>query len=416
MAAGNVVTRIGKRVAALLQARRAAIVRALLVVAPGLLLWILFLVTSLRGIDFGFHWDEQESHLGPTRAMVQNGILLPRIYTYPMLTKWLILVPALPSGIHAALDGNGPRAVQAALLAAMDAPTYLLAVRRLFIVVSSLAIVWVYVAGLVLGHRPFHAAVAAGAMALSWEFAYHARFAVPDCIVVQFSALSLLGLALHRRTGRSGFLYALAVVAGLATGVKYPAIFLLFPLLLASVLSLPYRAVLAQLVRGTALVVITLLVFVLTTPATVLDPFQFVEGTQFISKYYATVRHGGYTVKTAGEHAQLVIEYLALDFFSAYRPLAVASFVGALAGGVLWLRRDARFGLVLLRAARHVRGVLLREVPPGHGEGIIFSSRPSSPFCSPGSPPTSKRGCGGRGRHAHFVSSGSSSACFRHAF
>jgi hypothetical protein len=322
--------------------------RALLMAAPGVALWLVFLITGLRGVNFGFHWDEVESHVGPTRKMLQSGILLPQIYTYPMLTKWLTLLPSLPAGMGPALEGAEPRAIQTAMLAAMDAPGYLLGLRRLFVFLSSLTVVWTYGAALVLGHRPWQALVAAAGMGLSWEFAYHSRFVVPDCLVVSFSALALLGLALQHRTREPRYLYLVAVVVGLATGTKYPAVFLLGPLLLASAFSLPARAVVAQLRRMAALSAVSFAVYLVTTPATLLDPFEFIRGTRFISNYYATVKHGGYTVGSAAEHTKLVFQYLCLDYFSTYRPLAIALFLASIFGGVQWLRRDRRLALVLL--------------------------------------------------------------------
>jgi hypothetical protein len=342
------VPRVSAALAARFRAFSPRLGRVLLVAAPAVGIWLVFLITGLRGIAFGFHWDEVESHVEPTRRMLQSGILLPKIYTYPMLTKWLILVPALPAGLGSALDGAEPQRIQAAMLAAMDAPGYLLGLRRFFVFLSSLTILSTYAAALVLGHRPWQALVAAGGLGLSWEFAYHSRFVVPDCLVVSFCGLALLGLALQHRTRQARYLYAVAVVVGLATGTKYPAVFLLGPLLLASAFSLPARAVVAQAWRMAALSAVSFAAYLVSTPATLLDPFEFMRGTQFISKYYATSKHGGYTVATAAEHAKLLFEYLCLDYFSAYRPLAIALFLACIFGAVQWLRRDRRLGLVLL--------------------------------------------------------------------
>ncbi len=339
---------VGDRLRRLFLARRREIGRALLVAAPGVALWLLFLITGLRGVNFGFHWDELESHVDPTRKMLQSGILVPRIYTYPMITKWLVLLPALPAGIKPALAGGDPALVQAAILSAMDVPNYLLVLRQLFIVISSLTILWIYAAALVLKFRPWQALIAASGMGLSWEFSYHSRFVVPDCLVVQLSALALLGLALHHRTRRPRYLYWVAVVAGLATGTKYPGVFLLVPLWVASVLSLPVWRLGAQLRRLIVLSGIAFAVYMISTPATVIDPFEFVRGTRFISKYYATVKHGGYTVDSALVHTKLVLAYLSLDYFSAYRPLALGLFLVCIFGAVQWLRRDLGLAAVLL--------------------------------------------------------------------
>src|SRR3974390_2673292 len=84
--------------------------RAALRVAPAVVLAALFIVTGLRGIDFGFHWDEDRWWIAPIREMVDTGLFLPRASIYPSFAKWLVLLPAIPSGLYAVLTGHDVRA------------------------------------------------------------------------------------------------------------------------------------------------------------------------------------------------------------------------------------------------------------------------------------------------------------------
>src|SRR5450432_4615805 len=114
--------------------------RALLLALPPLLLVALFIVTGFRGVDVGFHWDEAPMHMVPVRGMVESGVLLPHEYTYPGLSKWLVLLPAWPRTLWAVVTTHGdPSAVQQVLKTIVLAPDYLLDARRVFMVVSSLA-------------------------------------------------------------------------------------------------------------------------------------------------------------------------------------------------------------------------------------------------------------------------------------
>lgn len=81
------------------------------------------------------------------------------------------------------------------MLSAIDTRGYLFQVRSVFLVVSALEIVWVYLAGWVLTRRWWQATLAAAIFGLSWELAYHARWMTNDCLLAQFSALCLLLLA-----------------------------------------------------------------------------------------------------------------------------------------------------------------------------------------------------------------------------
>jgi len=315
---------------------------------PLVLLLVLFNVTCVRGVNYGYHWDEAGWHTEPAHLMIQTGVLLPKSYIYPSLDKWLVLLPAFPAAIGAVLEnGVKPLPIQAAMLSVMDAPDYLLRVRVVFILVSSLAIVWVYAAAIALRHRPWEALVAAAGLALSWEYAYHSRWAVTDCILVQFAALLLFMLALFQRTANPRWLYAAAVAAGLGTGTKYTGVFLLYPVLGAGLLALPFSAIRGQLRRAVELCVLAFVTYLVTTPATLLDPFLFLSETHHISTYYM-YDHGGFTASSAWHHAWIVLSYFGISYFSPYMSLAAVQAAFCVAGSVLWLKRDRRFGLVLV--------------------------------------------------------------------
>src|SRR5436309_3227795 len=102
---------------------------------PPLVLVTLFIVTGLRGIDFGFHWDETVWQLVPVRAMVDQGLFLTRPYNYPGVGRMLTLVPALDDGVRALWQGGGLRKIFIAMVMAIDGPGYLLQARSVFLVV-----------------------------------------------------------------------------------------------------------------------------------------------------------------------------------------------------------------------------------------------------------------------------------------
>jgi hypothetical protein len=318
---------------------------------PVLPLVALFVFTGMRGVDFGAQGGEVAEQLEPLREMIASGLLLPRAATGPAVTRWLELVPSIPAGIRA-VSKRPPDALAAhqAMLDAVDAPWFVLVVRRMFVVVSALAIAWVYGAALALRRPWWEALVAAAGLGLSWQFAYHARWVMTDAVLAQFAALALFMLALFIRTTRPRWLFAAAVAVGLGAGTEHPGVLLMVPVALTGVLSLPPKKVGAQLARLCALGALAFAAYVVTTPATVLEPFasiqMAVERLGEIAGAGAS-RAGGYAVKSGWHHAGLVLEYFGMSYFSAYRGLAVALAVSTILGVVVWLRSDRRTAMVL---------------------------------------------------------------------
>ncbi len=314
---------------------------------PALLICALFVTSGLRGIDFGFHWDEFKWQIRPVQVMVTSGVLVPHSYIYPSGALWLVLLPALDTGIRAGLDGRPVREVQRVMASDFDRPEYLLAVRTIFLLVSALAIVWVYLAALTIGGSWWEATIASAALGLSWEYAYHSRWVATDCVLTQFSALTLLGLALFHRTRHTAWLHGAAVAAGFATGTKYPGVVLLAPVMLAGALALPRLPVFPQLFRAAKLGATAFAAYLVTTPGTLINPFDFYEQLRSIDTYYAS-GHYGYTVAGGFQHLRLVLEYFVFDFFSPYRLLAVGGFLAVVGGAFLRVRDDRKLGVVLI--------------------------------------------------------------------
>ncbi len=341
---GNALERL-HAIAEQVRARRWAL--WLLLAFPPLAMMALFIVTGIRGVDFGYHWDEVDWQIRPVRDMVSSGLLIPRAAIYPTFCKWLTFSTTLPAALLALLRGRDPRGVQNAMLAVLDGKNILLTVRILYVVVSAFAILWVYAAALVLRRRWWEALIAAAGVGLTWEYAYHARWVATDSILVQFTALLLLMLALHHRTGKRGWLYAAAVAAGLCTGTKYPGVIGLVPVLIAGALSSPGRGVWRHLGQAALLCGIAFATYLITTPSTVFDPFTFVEQYKWIARQYRD-GHAGHAVKGAGEHWRIVLAYFSLAYFSPYRAVALVMFVAMLAGGVVWARSDRRWAAVVI--------------------------------------------------------------------
>jgi hypothetical protein len=316
--------------------------RRLLRLLPVAVPLLLFIFTGLRGINFGFHWDEKEHQLDPARTMIKTGVLLPRAYIYPSFNRILTLVPVAPTAVEALRDETKSAAdVQAAILKSMDRPIYPLAVRAVFLVTSSLAILWLYLLILSWRQSVAEALIGASLLGLSWEFAYHARWTASDCIVAQFGALSLLfAMRSRMQPRRPIWLFLGAAAAGLAAGSKYPGAILILPVLIAAFQSERGPGSFKRIARRyIQLFVCFSIVYLMTTPGTLLDPVKFFADLKFARVTYKTGWHG-YTVEAGLPHFLANLAYLALSFFSPYKALAALVF-GASVFGLYRLTRDS---------------------------------------------------------------------------
>jgi hypothetical protein len=278
--------------------------------------------------------------------MVVTGVFFARPYVYPGFAKFLVLVPSLDDGWRALKQGGNIRQVFAAMVTAIDAPDYLLQARSVFVFVSALTILWVYLTVLILTRRWWQASLAAAIVGLSWELGYHARWLANDCLLAQFAALCVLLLVLYHRRGSSGWLWGAAIAAGFAAGTKYQGVLLLAPVMLYAALGTP-PSWWQRVGRVVAVGALAFGSYLITTPGTVLDPIAFADGLKWIFGVY-NGGHIGYTVTAGFPHFHILARYLALNLFSPYMPVAIAFFAFAIVGAVFCWRADRKLAALLI--------------------------------------------------------------------
>lgn len=321
-------------------------------VAPVAIPVVLFLVAGFIGLDFGFHPDEGVSQIDPVKTAVERGILLPGRYNYPSVSFWLNIGAAVP---ELAAAGSAPD-MKADLLARLDSAPYRLRVRAVYLILSSLVIVWVYLLVLRWRGRWWEALLAAGVLGAGWELNYHARYVAADALVAMFGALTL-GLTLdgwrsasQQRTKR--WLTWAAVCAGLATGTKYTAGLLILPILLAAWFgagdrSLSSSARLSDVLRVVLIFGTTLLV---TTPGMVLEPLKFLQDLVWESVHYSTGHwaYWGHTIQRGAPHLWANLRYLGGALLSRWWPVSLVVAALGVVGTVDLVRRERRAALLTL--------------------------------------------------------------------
>ncbi len=309
------------------------------------LLPLLLLVgTGLRGLDFGLHWDERAWQIGPVKHMVQSRTLLPGYYNYPSFDYWLNLAVLTPDAVAGKIAGEG---VQQHLLRVLDSPAFLLRLRAVYLLLSSLSLLWVY--WLVLGQRGsrWEAFLAASLLACSWEVAYHLRWVASDGMLMLFASLTVFLALKALRTRRERWLLAAAAAAGFGFATKYPGGLLLAPVALAGFFGAAGCSRGEKAMRLVKAAAIFALVFLVVTPATVLQPAEILRAVLYEIRHYAT-GHGGHTIGRGLEHAGQMLAYFSTVLFSPHRAVALFIFALAVFGLVSIVARGWREGAVLL--------------------------------------------------------------------
>jgi hypothetical protein len=330
------------------------------------LLLLIFLTVGLTGIDFGYHWDEPLL-VWQIRDSIENKLLLPtgRVneywpslkggnYEYPMVLYWIGIASALPEIIHRGVIPTGPAT------AITDHYRFQFRLRCECLAITSLTLIWVYLAAKKVVRRPGAAVFAAALVAGSWEYAYHARFVATDTVMAQFAGgVLVLCLGAIRATNpvrQRRWLIAAAIVAGIATGTKYPGGMLAVPLIAAGWLSTtPAVPRKLRLKRVGKLFALQVGVFLFTTPGIFLQPWNFGAWVWYDHIHYGFYGHGAHTIRNHVAHLSAIVQFLSLTLFSPSAfvsvPIALLCVLGSIR--LLWTDRRAA-AIVLLFPALYI--------------------------------------------------------------
>jgi hypothetical protein len=136
----------------------------------------------------------------------------------------------------------------------------------------------------------------------------------------------------------------------LAAGTKYPGIFVLpFILAGAAYMAKQKHARTGDVVRrGLKLTAITIVTFIITSPAALLDPFRFLAEVKLQQRVYASGWFG-YTVSPGLDHFFKIMEYFSLQLFSHYWAISIA-FAAMTLAGVVAIIRERRVVTLLMMA------------------------------------------------------------------
>lgn len=330
-----------------------------------LLVWTaLFIWTGYQGIRFGDHWDEVLI-VNSVAKSAKSGQFLPDRYHYSS-AMYDVSVGVLVGMAHRAEPGALVQYVPQKRLQDYEAEAprfrerlegvarsrdYLINLRRTFVWITASTALWIYLALLVLRRSWLEALLGAAVVFSSWEVSYHSRWVAPDCGMMAFGALCLVGCLATLRSDRPRrWLLLAAVAAGIACGFKYTAGLMLLPVLFAWGETADLRSR-----RGWYWLLMVLGgflgTFLVTTPGALLDPFRFVHDVSYEMRHYTETvgpQMHPHLVEPGRDHAIRMIQYLGFVVLGPYRWTAVIGFVLAVIGGIHTARKNPVSALILL--------------------------------------------------------------------
>jgi hypothetical protein len=278
-------------------------------------LYLFLVLNGWFGVNFGTHWDE---HLFVEFAddFHIHGRLIPTLYLYPSFCYYLILLSAeIFRLLHPGL-ANVP-----SLLQNNDFSMFS---RCVFVCITSLTVVWVYILTLKITKKYPFALLAGLIFCGSFEFSYQSRWAVSDLVAVQFAFLSTTILFLDMSVARR--IFWSACIAGIAAGSKYTAGIICVNILIFMAVNLkPWKSGDQRIafIRQLFLVgVVFAITFFITTPGCIYHMKTFVWGIHEQRRIYAGGHVLSDTVNPGLEHFSKITAYFGLVLFS---PLPAAS-------------------------------------------------------------------------------------------
>ncbi|MEO2237101.1 MAG: glycosyltransferase family 39 protein, partial [Candidatus Poseidoniia archaeon] len=227
-----------------------------------------------------------------------------------------------------------------------------LRLRAVFMLVSSLALVWLYRLVLRWRRSGFEALLAACFLGSSFEVAYHSRWIAPDALLMQFGALTLMAVfaAVQAQDGRRWLIVA-AIAAGLGCGSKYPGGLLCMPVCVAAFMVAarlwPEQRLRPLLLLLVKLAVVFVLTFLVTTPGMIFEWDQLWTDIEFEREHYADGHHV-YTLEPGLGHLGRMFEYLGGQMLSPHSLFAWMGMLFVVVGIYAVLRERPALALLAL--------------------------------------------------------------------
>ncbi len=324
-----------------------------------------FIIAGIVGVNYGKYWDEFYLIVG-LKNQIKSLTLIPNEYTYNTIYFYLGLIVLAPEILESlvkiiieiARQPTRPLNIEAynSLLALSSnlnvkimSQDFLIMVRVLYILISSLTILWIYKSSkIVCQNKSLFGVIGAIILSLSWEFQYHSRWIAIDNILVQFATLAILlmlkSLKANDEKKSRHYLILAAIFCGFAIACKITAILLIIPLIYCSRIHSKTYQKYKKFKQDILIVLVILGSFFFLTPGAIVDPIRFGAALLFEFKSYNINNIPGYTHYSSGFSDHISRAYNWLFFIAPSSNIFISSMVFTVAfiGAVDLFKRERK--------------------------------------------------------------------------
>jgi 4-amino-4-deoxy-L-arabinose transferase-like glycosyltransferase len=315
---------------------------------------------GITGIDFGYHWDENDKIIKPIAHSVRVGSIFPKSYYYPSLLHEIGMTILYSQGLFQKLLSSENQNLKEILLEKVYKHDFLIQMRSIIVLFSSLTAILIYFTVLTLRNDFWEALVASLLFISSWEISYHSRWLTVDPLAMFFGTLTLLFISKFIKSMPSQLWIDLAAIsAGITAGSKYNGGLVLILVLVAAFLNLRTnfdKKIFKLIFR---IIVFSALSFFLTTPGIIFEWRILLSHLKFQFVTYNS-GHFGYTVQSVWQHLFVLCEYFLCSVPSKYLFLSILISSLAILGLLDLFKKDKKnFYLWFLVMKNPTQGGLL---------------------------------------------------------
>ncbi len=310
------------------------------------IIFIFSLLQGIKGIDFGYHWDEHRITNSIKRSAT-DGLLLPRWYHYPSASFDLALLGTIPEFFkNESYDFSNIQDSRS------DKNNIKFRIRSIFLFFTLFSSIIIFLLIRLWRNNYFEAFIGSAILLSSWELHYHARWIAPDGLMMTFGILSMLIMfvSIKSKNLSTTLLRIAAIFVGLTCSTKYPGGIFLLPLFYSAYLNyIKNNFNIILLVREYFyLLLIFIMSFIIFTPGMVLEPLKFIHDVTTEIRHYKNGGHGGYDVTSIYQHFLLMYKYIAFVVFSKYAVIAYTLFLFFCIGSINLIKNNTKMAIWFL--------------------------------------------------------------------